>query len=81
MDTSKKLLKLMSSFIENGILTTQDARKEILTNLKFKRDDLIQKLDLVSREDFEVLKKLVQKMDKEIQQLKKIKKTKKAKKS
>ncbi len=81
MDTSKKLLKLMSSFIENGILTTQDARKEILTNLKFKRDDLIQKLDLVSREDFEVLKKLVQKMDKEIQQVKKIKKTKKAKKS
>tara|TARA_B100001250_G_scaffold254438_2_gene218899 strand:- start:2536 stop:2781 length:246 start_codon:yes stop_codon:yes gene_type:complete len=81
MDTSKKLLKLMSSFIENGILTTQDARKEILTNLKFKRDDLIQKLDLVSREDFEALKKLVQKLDKEIKNAKKAKKTKKAKKS
>ena len=66
MDTSKKLLKLMSSFIENGILTTQDARKEILTNLKFKRDDLIQKLDLVSREDFEALKKLVQKLGENI---------------
>ena len=32
-------------------------------DLKFKKDKLINKLDLVSREEFEVLKKLVQKQD------------------
>ena len=78
MKNSEKLLELISDFIKNGILTSQDARKEILTNLKFKKDNLIDKLQLVSREEFEILKKIVQKQDKEI---KKLKKTKKAKKS
>ena len=78
MKNSEKLLELISAFIKNGILTSQDARKEILTNLKFKKDNLIDKLQLVSREEFEVLRKIVQKQDKEI---KKLKKTKKAKKS
>ena len=78
MKNSEKLLELISVFVKNGILTSQDARKEILTNLKFKKDNLIDKLQLVSREEFEVLRKIVQKQDKEI---KKLKKTKKAKKS
>jgi len=78
MKNSEKLLELISVFIKNGILTSQDARKEILNNLKFKKDNLIDKLQLVSREEFEILKKIVQKQDKEI---KKLKKTKKAKKS
>ena len=78
MKNSEKLLELISVFIKNGILTSQDVRKEILNNLKFKKDNLIDKLQLVSREEFEILKKIVQKQDKEI---KKLKKTKKAKKS
>ena len=78
MKNSEKLLELISVFIKNGILTSQDAKKEILNNLKFKKDNLIDKLQLVSREEFEILKKIVQKQDKEI---KKLKKTKKAKKS
>ena len=78
MKNSEKLLELISDFIKNGILTSQDARKEILTNLKFNIHNLIDKLQLVSREEFEILKKIVQKQDKEI---KKLKKTKKAKKS
>ena len=38
MDNSKKLLKTLSSLIENGILTSKDIKKEISTDLKFKRD-------------------------------------------
>ena len=48
----------MSNLIENGILTSNDIKKEISTDLKFKKDKLINKLQLVSREEFEVLKKL-----------------------
>ena len=80
MKNSEKLLELISVFIKNGILTSQDVRKEILNNLKFKKDNLIDKLQLVSREEFEILKKIVQKQDKEIKKLQKIRKTKKAKK-
>ena len=78
MNSSEKILKLISNFIETGILTSQDAKKELINNLKFKRDNLIDKLQLVSREEFNVLKKVIEKQQKQIEQLKKIKKEKKS---
>ena len=78
MNNSEKLLELISGFIKNGILTSEDVKKEILTNLKFKKDSLVDKLQLVTREEFEILKKIVQKQDKEIKRLKKTKKAKKS---
>ena len=71
MNNSEKILKLISNFIETGILTSQDARKELINNLKFKRDDLIDKLELVSRVEFNVLKKIIEKQQKQIDQIKK----------
>jgi len=79
MKNSEKILKTLSNLIENGLLTTKDLKKEITTDLKFKKDKIINKLDLVSREEFEVLKKLVQKQEIKINQLKK-KSTRKVKK-
>ena len=81
MNNSEKVLKLLSNFIETGILTSQDAKKELINNLKFKRDDLLHKLQLVSRDEFNVLKKIIEKQQNEINLLKKNKKTTKAKKS
>ena len=81
MSNSEKILKSLSSLIENGILTSKDIQKEISTDLKFKKDKIISKLELVSREEFEVLKKIVQKQDIIIKKLKKNKKAKKAKRS
>ena len=81
MKNSEKILKSISSLIENGILSSKDIRKEISTDLKFKKDKIINKLELVSREEFEVLKKIVQKQDATIRKLLKNKKTKKAKRS
>ena len=80
MKNSEKLLKVLSSFIENGILTSKDIKKEISTDFKFQKDKIINKLELVSREEFEILKKIVQKQDLIIKRLIKNKKTKKAKK-
>ena len=79
MNKSEKLLKILSSLIENGILNTRDIQKEVSTDLKFKRDKIINKLQLVSREEFEILKRLVQKQDQIIKKLLKNKKVKKAK--
>ena len=81
MNNSEKILKTISNLIENGILTTEDIKKEISTDLKFKKDKILNKLELVSREEFEVLKKLVQKQNVIIKELQKNKKTKKVKKS
>ena len=81
MSNSEKILKTLSHLIENGILTSKDIREEMITDLKFKKDKIINKLELVSRKEFEVLKKIVQKQDLIIKQLKKNKKTRRVKKS
>ena len=81
MNNSEKILKTLSSLIENGILTSKDIKKEISTDLKFKKDKLISNLDLVTRDEFEILKKIVQKQETIIKKLMKSKKTTKVKKS
>ena len=81
MKNSEKILKSISSLIENGILTSKDIRKEISTDLKFKKDKIINKLELVSREEFEVLKKIVQKQDALLKKIQSNQKSKKVKKS
>ncbi len=79
MSDKEKILKTLSSLLETGILTVNDVKKELITNFKFKKDNIVSKLDLVSREEFEVLKKLIEKQDMKIKKL--TKKAKKVKKS
>ena len=81
MSNSEKILKTLSELIEKSILTSKDIKKEISTEIKFKKDKIINDLDLVSRNEFEVLKKIVQNQDVILKKLTKNKKTKKAKKS
>ena len=71
IDNSQKFLKMLSDFIEAGILTSQDLKKELLTSIKFKKESLANSLDLVTREEFIILKKLIEKQQKEIHNLKK----------
>ena len=78
MNNSEKVLKLLSNFVETGILTSQDAKKELISSLKFKRDNFIDKLQLVSREEFNILKKIIEKQQRQIDQLKKTIKVKKS---
>ncbi len=79
MSDKEKILKTLSSLLETGILTVNDVKKEFTTNLKFKKDSNVNKLDLGSREEFEILKKLVEKQDTKIKKL--LKKAKRVKKS
>ena len=80
MAKSEKLLKIISSLIENGILTSKDIKKEITNDLKFRKDKLAGSLNLVTQDEFEVLKKIVEKQENIIRELQKKTKSKKAKK-
>tara|TARA_B100000161_G_C33393137_1_gene343153 strand:+ start:356 stop:586 length:231 start_codon:yes stop_codon:yes gene_type:complete len=71
MQKSEKIFKILSNLLENGILTSKDIQKEISTNFKFKKDKLINNLELVSRKEFEVLKKIVQKQEETLKKLQK----------
>ena len=71
MSDKEKILKTLSSLLETGILTVNDVKKELITNLKFRKDNIVSKLDLVSREEFEVLKTVVEKQNIKIKKLSK----------
>ena len=66
MDNSEKILKMVSKLIETGVLTSQDVAKSIITSAKFNKEKIANKLDLVTREEFDVLKKIIAKQQKEI---------------
>ena len=74
MDNSQKFLKILSGFIETGILTSQDIKKDLSTSFKFKKEKLINNLNLATKEDLHILKKIIEKQQKEINLLKKNKK-------
>ena len=80
MSNSEKIIKSISSLIENGLLSSKDIKKEISTNFKFNKDKIINKFELVTRQEFEVLKKIVQRQDLIIKKLTKNSKAKKVRK-
>ena len=76
MSNSEKILKVLSNLIESGVLSSKDLKKEISNEFKFKKDKIVNKLELVSRQEFEILKKIVQKQDATIKKILKKKKLK-----
>ena len=83
MEKYNKLLRNITELIEKGLFTSDDIKREIENSLRFKMEIIANKLNLVSREEFEIQKKIIEKMQKKLDNLKiqKIKKTTKAKKS
>ena len=76
MEKYNKLLRNITKLIEKGLFTSKDLKKEVENSLKFKMEIIAYKLNLVSREEFEVQKKIIGKLQKELIRLK-MKKTKK----
>ena len=84
MDKYSKLLRNITELIEKGLFTSKDLKKEMEDSLKFKMETIANKLNLVSREEFEVQKKIIEKLQKDLIKFKikkTIKKTTKANKS
>ena len=74
MEKYNKLLRNITELIEKGLITSKDLKKEIEDSLKFKTEVIANKLNLVSREEFENQKKIVEKIQKDFVKLKKNKK-------
>ena len=81
MSKSKILIDRLVKLIEEGLLTTKDIGDEIKNTLNYKKESVINKLNLVTRDEFEVQKARLDKIQEEFGKLKKRKKIKKAKKS
>ena len=84
MEKYNKLLRNITELIEKGLFTSKDLKKEVEDSLKLKIEVVANKLNLVSREEFEVQKKIIGKLQKDLTKFrtqKNKKKTTKAKRS
>ena len=83
MKNSKFVIEKLAKLFEQGLVSSKDIANEIMTILKSKRDEIVFRMKLTSKDEFEVLSKRVENLEKKIDLLKltKKKKTKKAKRS
>ena len=77
MEKYNKLLKNITELLEKGLINSKDMKNELENLVKFKMEIIANKFNLVSREEFEVQKKIIEKLQKEINKTKNKKKTKK----
>ena len=66
MEKYNKLLRNITELIEKGLFSSKDLKKEVEDSLKFKMEIIANKLNLVSREEFEIQKKLIEKLQKDL---------------
>ena len=81
MKNSKFIIDKLGKLFEQGIISSKDLSSELFNILKSKRDDIVFKMKLVSKDEFEVLTKRVENLENKIKKLETKKKTKRAKKS
>ena len=70
MEKYNKLLRNITQLIEKGLFTTKDLKKEVENALKFKVESIINSFNVVSREEFEVQKKRIEKLQRDLGKLK-----------
>ena len=76
MKNSKFVIDKFAKLFEQGLISSKDLATELLTILKSKRDEIVFKMKLTSKDEFEVLSKRVENLEKKINQFKLKKKTK-----
>ena len=70
MKNSKFVIDKLSKLFEQGLMSSKDLASELMTILKSKRDEIVFKMKLTSKDEFEVLSKRVENLEKKVNQLK-----------
>ena len=70
MEKYNNFLRNIAALIEKGLFSSKDLKKEVENSLKLKVEIIANKLNLVNREEFEVQKKIIEKLEQEIIKLK-----------
>ncbi len=80
MKNSKFIIDKLAKVFEQGLISSKDLSSELLNILRSKRDEIVFKMKLTSKDEFEVLAKRVENLELKIKKLesKKIKKVKKS---
>ena len=70
MKNSKFVFDKITKLFEQGLISSRDLSNELLTILKSKRDEIVFKMKLTDKDEFEVLSKRVENLEKKINQIK-----------
>jgi len=79
MSKSKFVIDKLAKLFEQGLVSYKDLSLEIFNILRSKRDEIVFKMKLTSKEETEIIIKRIEKLEQKIEKLNKKKKTKKAK--
>ncbi len=80
MSKSRFVFDKFAKLIEQGLINYKDISDEIISILKSKRDEIVFKMKLASKEEVEILNRRISILEKKLQEKKKRKKTSKVKK-
>ena len=78
MSKSRFVFDKFAKLIEQGLVNYKDISDEIVNILKSKRDEIVFKMKLASKEEVDILNKRISKLEKQIKQRKKTKKANKS---
>ena len=82
MKNSKFIIDKVTKLLEQGLISSKDISSELLNILKSKRDEIIFKMKITSKDEFDILSKRVENLENKIKKFElKTKRTKKVKKS
>ncbi len=76
MKNSKFIIDKLTKLFEQGIVSSKDIADEMVTIFKSKRDELVFKMKLTSKDEFDILLKRVENLEKKINKMKNPKKVK-----
>jgi len=80
MTKSKFVIDKLAKLFEQGLISYKDLSSEILNILKSKRDEIVFKMKLTSKDETDILIRRVENLEKKIEKLEKNKLQKKIKK-
>ena len=69
MKHSNFVIDKLSKLLEQGLISSKDLTNELLNILRSKRDEIVFRLKLTSKDEFEVLSKRVEKLENKINKL------------
>ena len=80
MSKSRFVFDKFAKLIEQGLINYKDVSDEIISILKSKRDEIVFKMKLASKEEVDILNKRISNLEKKLEDKKKVNKTRKVKK-
>ena len=74
MKNSKFVFDKLTKLLEQGLVSSRDLKNEIVNILKSKRDEIVFKMKLTSKDEFDNLSKRVENLEKKLEKKKVLKK-------